>query len=157
MKFVDLVKDARVHEHRILLWPRRWKLYDTSLTIGWSAVPFRPASKSSVPDAPGVYAFLIQPGIAANLEASYVMYVGMTDHSLRQRFAQYLIESKSPTGRPKVFMLLSLYRPYVRFFCSTVVPPNSPAAIENELLQAFIPPANERYPASITRVIKAFQ
>ena len=71
--------------------------------LTWSLFPFQDASRSQIPNAPGVYAFLIVPNIAGNLNVSYLMYIGKTDRPLRQRFAEYLLEAKSDRIRPNLF------------------------------------------------------
>jgi len=157
MKFVDIVREAKAYEHHLILWPRRWLLCDRTLSLTWQTFPFRKAAVNKMPDSPGVYAFLIQPRIGSDLEASYPMYIGMTDRSLRDRFAEYLREVQRPLARPKVLVLVKSYRRFMYFSCCIVTRPVRPATVEEELLQAFIPPANDRYPASVHRVVAAFR
>ena len=155
--FVDLVKEAKIHKYEFILWPQRWQQYNPHINCNWSTYPFCQDSVEKIPDEPGVYAFLIQPHIANELDASYLMYVGKTSRSLKQRFQEYFREAKnSKRGRPKIIMLLQSYAGYLHFSCAVVNQPDEPEQLENELLKAFLPPANDRFPAEVSRVIQAF-
>lgn len=155
MEFIDLVKEAKAHKHSFMLWPHRWKSYHSSIHFHWTIYPFEKQSIPQIPDKAGVYAFLIQPRIAS-LDVSYLMYIGQTKRSLRKRFQEYLREATSQSGRPKVLMLLDLYKGFLYFSCATLNASTSLKSIEDELLNAFIPPMNEQYPAEVRRVIAAF-
>jgi len=107
--FIDIVSDAAVHWHQILLYPAFWKAYQKTIDLNWNDFPFSAASKSKVPSRPGVYAFLIQPGVGS-LNASVLMYIGKTDRPLRVRFAEYLKEAASPSARPELRRMLHFYQ-----------------------------------------------
>lgn len=150
---LDIVKDAKAHEQKFMLWPRNWIEYDPSVELSWSVFPFRSEAKVSVPDKPGIYAFLVQPGVAPNLNASYLAYVGETERSLRVRFGEYLREAVDPAGRPKVQMWLQMYDGYIYFTCAEL---SSPVEVEQKLIDALMPPANSDFSAEVGRVLKAF-
>lgn len=157
--FFDLVGKAKLHTHSFTLWPDRWRSCNLQNPLSWNTYAFSQASTGSIPDQPGVYAFLVQPNIANNLNASYLMYIGMTERSLRVRFIEYLREVDNRNGSPKIVFLLGLYDGYLSFSCA-IVNSNTLSdtlnALENELLQAFIPPANDRIPAEVGRAVRAF-
>lgn len=156
MAFVDLVKEAKSHRHMLLLWPQRWKLYSPFVSLSWEVFPFDEGTLDQIPDGPGVYAFLIQPRIASNLSASYPMYVGQTERSLQKRFREYLREAEDPTGRPKINMLLQLYKDFIYFSCAVLPSSASLDDVEEELLKALVPPANSQFPAEVSKVVRAF-
>lgn len=155
-KFTDLVKEAKSHTHQFTLWPDRWRGCNLKYSLSWNTYAFSKASISSIPKNPGVYAFLIQPRIASDLNTSYLIYIGMSKN-LRGRFVKYLREFKSKSGRPKIVSWLFPYTDYLYFSYTLVNPPNTPKSLEDELIKAFIPPANDRFPAEVRRVVKAFR
>jgi excinuclease UvrABC nuclease subunit len=155
-EFIDLISQASVHRHHMLLWPYRWKLHDLALILDWQEIPFRSDCVDQVPNEPGVYAFYIQPRLPSKESASYLMYVGETERPLRQRFREYLRESGSATGRPKLSAMLPLYEGFLYFHCSVVVSPEIPEQIESQLQETYLPPWNDRFPASVSRVMRAF-
>ena len=86
------------------------------------------------------------------------MYVGKTEETLRERFRKYFYEKKNfETGRPKLVIMFDLYQGYVHFCCTVVTDTNRIEKIEEALLNAFIPPCNDRYPTEIRRPMRAFQ
>lgn len=154
--FYDICKEAKSHVQPMILWPARWNEYKTPASVQWRSHAFNSAVRRKVPDKPGVYAFLIKPGVA-NLNVSYLMYVGKTDRSLRKRFDEYLAEVRGYKGRPAIAVMLHNYRGFIDFCCATVDSPQRPAKIEKKLLEAFIPPMNKQLPAKISRIISAFR
>lgn len=150
---LDVVKDAKAHEQKFMLWPRNWTEHDPAVNLSWDVFPFRLDAQGGIPNEPGVYAFLIQPGIAPNLNASYLAYVGKTERSLRTRFGEYLREVVDPAGRPKIQMWLQTYESYVYFTCAKLA---SPVDVERKLIDALMPPANSDFSAEVGRVLRAF-
>lgn len=155
--FIDDVKDAKAHSHRILLWPAAWKKFTKPRRLNWRKCSFSPAEKSRIPDRPGVYAFLIEPRFYPAIRVAVLMYIGKTDRSLRTRFGEYLKEADDPTGRPAVSFILTTYSGHLTFYCAPVRPPRSPAKVEDELLASFMPPLNKTYPARVRRTVAAFR
>ncbi len=153
-QLVDLtdIDEAMAHELSFVLWPRQWKKYIRS--HGWRLEKLEGSKKAAVPDAPGIYTLVLQPGIAGHCSCSYLMYVGQAS-SLRTRFGDYLAKEKRVSGRPKLFHFLNKYDGYV-WFCYTKVAPKSLTNVENGLLSAYIPPLNERLPSIVSRVVRAF-
>jgi hypothetical protein len=154
MTFVDFVQPvqrAALHKQTLLLWPERWRAF-TVTCPDWDVYPYDVRIAKDIPSEKGVYAFLIQPRIAGNLNASYLMYIGQTGRTLRERFREYLLEAASPKGRPKIRMLLNLYKDYLYFACAVVGPETSPGELESELLNAFMPPMNDELPVEVRSV-----
>jgi len=155
MTVVDIIQEQdamKAHVHRFTLWPRQWgKYFDTH---SWQIFRLDELEKDHIPKQSGVYSLLIQPGIANHPACSYLMYIGKTN-SLRRRFMDYLNERKRETGRPKIYRFLNKYQNFV-CFCCTPVKVADLTIIEDNLLNAYIPPANDQYPAEIRRIMKAF-
>jgi len=152
--FVDIVEqdEKKAHEIEFVLWPRQWKTY-TNLH-NWITIPFEDNAKSQIPDVSGIYSFIIKPGIAQHPACAYLMYIGKTK-SLRRRFGEYLNHSKTSKGRPKIVRFLIKYSGYLKF-CYTTVSTHNIGAIENGLIKAYLPPANDQFPAEIGPAMKAF-
>lgn len=156
MPVVDIIReqdDMKAHEQCFVLWPRQWQIYLD--THNWKIYRLDEIEKDRIPRRSGVYSLLIQPGIANHPACSYLMYIGQAK-SLRRRFMDYLNERKRETGRPKIYRFLNKYKDYV-CFCYTIVRKNDLTKVETNLLNAFIPPANDQYPVEIRRIIGAFR
>jgi excinuclease UvrABC nuclease subunit len=156
VSFLDLAAQKALHEWRLVLWPLRWQGYSVTGSLTWVSTEFNDNSVSAVPNVPGVYAFLLHPGVPPGLNVSYVMYVGRTGRSLRIRFREYLRESSDPAGRPRILRLLQPYAGFLHFCCATVESPLTPNEVEEQLLSSLLPPVNEQLPAEVSRVMRAF-
>lgn len=140
-----------------VLWPRQWATYNIKELLTWEIHPFQPDQTDEIPRNPGIYSFIVQPGIAHHPYCSYLMYVGMTERPLRDRFREYFSEKRNATnGRPKLLKMLNVYQDYLHFCCSAIEEIERIEVIEESLLNAYIPPCNDDYPAEIRRVMKAF-
>ena len=155
MTIVDILKEQdQVASHRMsfILMPDKWQLYQA--THQWIIQRCEKSVKSQIPDIPGIYTFLVQPGIASHPSASYLMYVGKAN-SLRTRFGQYFSERKRNTGRPNIIFLFNKYPDHL-WFCYTPVPKAQLGYTENELIGAFMPPLNDQIQAKAKKGIRAF-
>ena len=150
---IDEQDVMKAHEHQFILWPRQWSGYVD--THNWKTYNLNENQKVNIPDNPGIYSLLIQPGIANHPACSYLMYIGKTT-SLRRRFSNYLNERKRETGRPKIFRILNKYKNYMKF-CYTIVDEDDLETVENNLLIAFIPPNNDQFPVQLRPLIGAFR
>jgi hypothetical protein len=148
--------EARGHRQTLLLWPQLWKKHNLRIKLRWKGKPFSAGSKTSIPNKPGVYAFVIQPGVPTGVPVSVLMYIGMCDRPLRERFGEYLREMNDPSGRPAITTMLRMYNGYLHFYCACVAKPTKPASIEAHLIETLAPPMNKQYPAKISRIIGAF-
>lgn len=114
MSVHDLIAEqdeARAHEYTFCLWPRLWHQYteDPGHTFDWEELKFLASEVDNVPDKPGLYTFVIEPNIANYPSNSYLMYIGKTKRTLRQRFKEYIREMQRESGRPKIVRLLNKY------------------------------------------------
>jgi hypothetical protein len=148
--------EGRGHRHSLLLWPRLWRGWKPPIQLVWAGNPFSPSAKSAIPNTPGVYAFVVQPGIPPGMPNSVLMYIGMSDRPLRERFQEYLREMNDPTGRPAISTMLHMYDGYLHFYCASVIDPIKPKTVEDHLLETLVPPMNKQYPAKVSRIVGAF-
>lgn len=147
---------AEAHEYRFLLWPKLWQEYTQShgFSFHWEGRKFIANEANNVPNEPGLYTFVIQPSIANHPSNAYLMYIGKTKRTLRQRFKEYLREMQRESGRPKIVKLLNKY-PDNTIFCYSSVQESTTtlARMEKALIDALIPPCNkEQLPARVRRI-----
>ena len=157
MPVVDIIQEQdefKSNKISFVLWAQKWAEFDDSLKLTWVTHRLAASESLRIPTTPGIYTLLIQPGIAYHPACSYLMYVGQT-RSLRRRFGEYLQRERRETGRPKVLRLLNKYSDHV-WFCYTSLAEPILTSVEDALLNAYLPPANDRYPAEISRVTEAF-
>jgi|ERR1700730_10193527 len=148
--------EAKGHWQTLILWPKLWKGWKPPLKLKWEGKRFSPASKGAIPNKPGVYAFVIKPGIPPGVPNSVLMYVGKCDRPLRTRFGEYLREKDDPTGRPAINTMLRMYYGYLHFYCACVDKATKPKKIEDHLIETLAPPMNKQYPAKISRIMGAW-
>ncbi len=152
-----LVSDEMMrHRHDMVMLPRLWNAFSIGQALTWSVFRFNENSRVLIPNQQGVYAFLIAPGIAGDLNVSYLMYIGETERPLRTRFAEYLREAQSDQIRPKLLRILPLYPDHLLFACAPLPSGVVPKDVEAALIEAFLPPGNDQLPATIRRPRRAF-
>ena len=164
MSVNDLIAEedeAKAHEYAFYLWPRLWREYveRSGHILNWEERQFLASKVSTIPDEPGLYTFLVQPSIAGHPSNSYLMYVGKTRRTLRQRFREYVNEMRRERGRPKIVRLLNKYHSHT-VFCYSIV--NGDAAtlaqMERALIGALVPPCNmDQLPARVRRIVGALR
>jgi hypothetical protein len=84
------------------------------------------------------------------------MYIGETGRTLRERFAEYLVEARSDKIRPKLLRILPLYPDHLVFACAPLPANIAPKDVESALIEALLPPGNDDVPATVRRPRKAF-
>lgn len=163
MSVSDLIAEqdkAKSHEYTFCLWPKVWQEYAANhgYAFNWKERQFLASEVSNVPNEPGLYTFIIQPRVANHPSCSYLMYIGKTKRTLKQRFREYLREKQRESGRPEVVRLLNKYQDNI-LFCYTVVQEVFPLTeMEEALLGAFIPPCNrDQLPARVRRIVGALR
>ena len=158
---VDLIDEQNqlsAHRYTFSLWPRQWAAYNLPDRFNWEMHPFQQDQIENIPSEPGIYSFVIQPGIASYPECSYLMYVGRTERTLRERFMEYFRERRNvERGRPKILRLLNQYQGYLHFCYSTIQQKERLEEIEDAIIAAFLPPCNDKFPSGIRRIIGGFQ
>lgn len=142
--------DYHRHIWQICLWPARWGSCNSRLR--WHSVVLTSDCRSDVPATTGVYSLVLQPQIAGHPGSSYLMYVGKA-RNLRVRFGDYLTTER--VRRQKIVRVLELYSGHLTFFYSTI-DENVLDDMEEELINAFIPPCNSRFNADVQRARGAF-
>lgn len=149
---LNKIDEMKKHTQVFTLWPCMWQGYTDS--HGWRNEKLEESKVNQIPDSPGIYTLILKPGIAGHPSCSYLMYVGKTV-SLRRRFRDYLGKERRKTGRPRIYYFLNKYGGYVCFYYTLVV--NTLLDnVEDGLMNAYMPPLNEKYKGEIHMVRRAF-
>jgi hypothetical protein len=145
----------------MFLSPPNWQAYVQHLQLAWQQpVPFSPGEVNNIPndERRGVYSFVVQPNIAQHPNCSYLMYVGkVEDQSFRDRYRDYLYERRQGENSRRVHVSRMLQK-WDGFLWFCYAPVNNAALIsqiEDELLAAYLPPANRRFPAKVRFALAA--
>lgn len=149
------------HLKRMVLSPAHWRGFSATTTLKWKRVKFDRGYLKDVPvDKKGVYSFVIRPGIANHPECAYLMYVGMVERqSFRDRFNQYLNEQAAGDNSRRVHVteLLRKWKDFLWFCYAPIEAKERIKPTEDDLLVAYLPPSNRRFPATIKgQVAKLF-
>ena len=155
---VEKIDEAKSSLRWFILWPQKWQSFTRDLSsYTWQEYEFNEATANNIPTEVGVYCFVIKPNIANHPACSYLMYIGQTtDQNLRKRFKQYLKEKDGTAkSRPKVRYILQKYEGYLHFICMPLNGDVTPKEVEDELINAYIPPVNDKLPSEISKIVKA--
>lgn len=152
----DLIREAKeiaLYKKWFILCPKNWEKLKNINDLRWKSFPFDGNHAHLIPKTQGIYSFVIYPKFT-NHPQRYLCYIGKTNRTLRERYVEYLNESKSKKGRPKIVSLLNLWKGYLEF--CYIEEKRDLLNLEKTLLEAFIPPCNEDLPANVSRPIRAF-
>ncbi len=141
----------------MVLSPGHWKKFALAERLEWQRIQFDRANLKNVPaDQMGVYTFVVRPGIANHPECGYLMYVGMVENqAFRDRFSQYLNEQRAgdDSRRVHVTELLRKWTGHLWFYFAPIQAKERIRATEDALLEAYLPPSNRKFPASVRRQV----
>ena len=150
---------SRYHVKRLFLPVPLWDKFSVAVALNWRSVSFSDANRDSVPqDSRGVYCFVVQPAISNHPAFCYLMYVGMVrGQGLRDRYAQYLAEEKrdvETAKRTHITRMLQTWKGRLHFFFAELPQTVDVKAVEDALLEAYIPPYNIELPSTIREPVK---
>jgi hypothetical protein len=154
--------DLKAYEvDKLILHPELWRKLTLSVLLQWIIEPFNRKAAARIPDVyGGVYAFVVQPGIANFAHASYLLYIGKTEgkEGFRQRYKQYLTHSvETKTRRPRLRRMFDHWPNHLWFCYARVnLQGKQLEAIENSLLGAFLPPYNGEFPGEVGKARNAW-
>lgn len=158
----DLVQSTLEHLkkyqiERMVLSPKFWAAYSIPVTLKWTTVKYDKKHRNKLPEKQGVYTFVVKPGIADHPECSYLLYVGQTEaQTLRTRFLQYFSEERKARGRNHIKIMARLWRKHLWYCYAPIDDPSLIGAIEDALLNAFVPPLNREYPGVLGKAKRAW-
>lgn len=135
---------------RFTLSPTLWENLDLPKPLCWIRTIFDQTEGSDIPNNRiGVYAFVLEPNIA-NIGLAYLLYVGKTTEHFRARFYKYKRDQRDPhTNRPLVQIMLNAWAGRLAFYYAPIEDRTIVQETENQLIAAFKPPVNRKYPARV--------
>ncbi len=135
----------------IILNPNLWRKYPNRINLDWKRIQFDESQREYIPDSQcGVYSFVVMPGIANHSTCAYLLYVGKTERSFRQRYSEYLYGQK--TGKnieAHKYEMLVKWKDYLWFCYAPITQINIIKQMEDDLIEAYLPPYNKEFPASV--------
>jgi hypothetical protein len=147
--FMDL-RELQDRQIRCAPYPKRWKDFARKYKLTWKAIRFTKSLQQSVPDAPGIYCFLVSHSHPSVPAVGYPLYVGVTGISknkgavprtLRTRFGEYIREKHSQEGRLHVRKFLKVFERELLFMCAPEsMSPEAMTEMEKQLNDALMPP-----------------
>lgn len=154
---LDFLAKIELQAYKFRLLPDHWARYPNKHGLVWTGVSFKAANRALIPDVEGVYAFCLRPGVPWGPEVSYLLYIGETGRTLKKRYAEYLRESQGKgKPRPALSAMFQLYGDYL-WFLYAPTPPNLAFEAEEDLLEAFWPPVNDKLPARLRQAQSALR
>ena len=132
------------------LSPELWATLDLPQPLRWIRTMFDQTKARDIPnDRVGVYAFILEPSIAC-IGVAYLLYVGKTTEHFRARFYKYKRDQHDPhTNRPLVQIMLNAWPGRLAFYYAPIENRTIVQETENQLIAAFKPPVNRKYPARV--------
>ena len=138
-----------------VIWELQTVLLGNPFVPVWTERKFEKTSQSSIPDAMGVYMFVIKstPETLTNNQHRYILYVGQAVN-LRKRFGEYFhyAHSNKPSDQLKRVMTL-IWKDRLNFHYFETPNFTIPelTSIEFDLIDRIVPPMNNRFRADILK------
>lgn len=146
-----------------LRWPRfcldfqiweRETVLKKKFSFKWTQIPFRRNNQNKVPNAQGIYTFIIKPkDDRYNINTSYILYIGQSNN-LKQRFGKYFNykSSNHPSDLFRRIMVL-IWEEYLLFnyFVTENLASKDLDNLEYDLIDTIIPPMNNQFRADIIK------
>ncbi len=146
--WIALAREYTSCKRTLILHVNSWQGYTASQSLQWKYVPYK--SGQNPDDKRGVYAFVLNACKHTTSPIppfSTVLYVGETGNSgnatLKSRLASYR-NKKSQRERARVYNMLEQWEDSLLFYYATVNAGVSTKRCEKELLNALLPPGNDK-------------
>jgi len=161
-RYVREVVEARGNLFSFSLDSDRWRTYRKRVRLRWRSVRFTRGNRGLVPEARGVYTFIVHASHDCLPPHGYPVYVGITGdgrskETLTTRYAGYLREQKE-RDRYHIFFMLNKWKNNI-FFCYATVRDKrySLGKLETALNDALLPPFSRKdFSAEVRELIRAF-
>jgi hypothetical protein len=127
----------KYHVKKYILCPEHWRNY-SNVKLIWRKVKFNAKGIAKLPnDKSGLYSFLVQP-------------IGeTTKQSLRERCADYLPEAKKKKARVPIRSMVRKWSDHLWLYFAAVDDKDLIKKLEEDLIEAYIPPFNQRFTAHV--------
>lgn len=159
--FVKLVEHLKKDGSHICLSPELWRKSKVPDCLRWTNVKFAKNERVSIPNARGVYAFVVEYRKLCLPPNHHIVYFGEVgekgNETLRSRFLSYFRELKS-SKRRAVHYPLQKYKSHIYFyFCAVPDMRRSVKKLEKQLTGTFVPEYNLRdFDADLRPAVAAF-
>ena len=139
---------------RFCLWEKQFKTYAPPRQLSWKSIPAKITQKQHLPKTQGVYAFVVKPSPVELAWSGYILYVGKTEaQTFQARFQQYFNEPKKKKPRYWISKMLKLWKNNLHYYYAET-PAKDAGVFEDALLEALLPPNNERFPGTLGKIKK---
>jgi len=154
------------HTRAFVLAPLLWSMCAPPVRLRWRKVPFTDNNVTQVPNnSKGVYSFVVRPTAAGQPGGEYVFYVGRVggakrgeDRSFRERYLEYLSESKTANPRRiEIALALTKWKDSAWFYWAPIRDTKKIEHCEDSLIKALRPPLNKMGTATPKPPVGAFQ
>lgn len=145
---VKLTKRFKGDSYGFYLNLKKWKKFKTRYKLDWQKVRFNEANRTSIPQKPGLYFFVLAIEPSKLPDHGYILYVGEAGHgssgnTLRNRYNDYLRDQRTGSGRPRVVYMLQEWEEDLFFHYVDLEKAKSEIkGIEEKIINALIPPIN---------------
>lgn len=139
----------KLHIRKFLLYPPYWGDINNhyNYNLKWKSVKFNKINKAKLPNAKGIYCFVVKPKIPNFLETRYLFYVGQTTRPFQIRYQEYLNDlAGKGKPRPKIFEMLKLYKNSLYYYYAEINQVSKIDDVEEKLLYVFVPQINTANP-----------
>ena len=152
------IEELKKHRVAFAHSPLMWSQCSLPVVLHWESVKFGQEERENVPlDQSGVYAFMLEPDFAGPPKSAYLMYIGKTTDPLRERYGRYLTRELNRFGRTIIGRMLNRWYDHLRFYYAPIADKDSIEGIEEILLNACVPPYNQRFTGKAGTSIMAFK
>jgi hypothetical protein len=165
--FDSSLKELTNFQQHFILSPAKWRSFAPSPQLVWKKLKFDPSLIGLVPEALGIYAFVLQ---FQNHDAppnhlpshGYVLYVGITGHrapqrTLRDRYRDYLRE-KTRAKRRQLWVMLNRWPDDLYFHFAEVGGATNLGQLETQLNDAILPPyVTNDFSPEVRALVRAFR
>lgn len=152
------IEELKKHRVAFAHSPLMWSQCSLPVLLQWESVKFGQEERENVPlDQSGVYAFMLEPDFAGPPKSAYLMYIGKTTDPLRERYGRYFTRELNRFGRRIIGRMLNRWYDHLRFYYAPIADKDSIEGIEEILLNACVPPYNQRFTGKAGTAIMAFK
>ena len=153
----DTINHLSKHRVGFVHSPLMWNKCDLPIALEWHSIKFGEGHRRQVPSNQfGIYAFMLQPKFTAPPKSAYLLYIGMTRRSFRERYGEYLDKELKRFGRTIIGRMLGRWDGHLWFHYASIEDKSLTGSIEESLLNACIPPYNQRFTGRVGTAINAF-
>ena len=158
-EYVDMII-SRLREGRVVFThsPEMWQECRPPVELEWNSVLFNEDNRGLIPsDEFGIYVFMLEPNLSGPPKSAYILYIGQTGNSrgFRRRYGDYLYYQR--TGeRIVISRMLRRWRGHLKFYYAPVEDGSLLNDVETMLLNACVPPYNDKFEGHQGPGINAF-